>query len=75
MPDVVPTVQALRPAKPWWKSRTLWFNALVAGAAAAEANFQLLQPLLPANVYQLLTFALVVGNALLRLVTTTGVSK
>lgn len=60
--------------KPWWLSRTLWFNALCAMLAAAEAGFGLLQPVLPINLYALLSFALPVGNALLRVLTSKGIS-
>ena len=58
------------PAKPWWRSKTLWFNLLCTLAAAAEAGMGLLQPALPVNAYAVLVFTLVVGNAGLRFVTT-----
>jgi hypothetical protein len=77
MPHGVPRIHVALPparAKPWWASRTLWFNALVAALAAAEAASGALQALLPADVWQLLTFALVVGNAALRVVTTQGLA-
>jgi hypothetical protein len=76
MPDRTPniTVQLQRPAKAAHKSRTLWFNALVAALAMAEAKVQLIQGLLPVDAYQVLVCILVVGNAALRVVTTTGVS-
>ena len=60
--------------KPWWKSKTLWFNAIVGGLAAAEANFNVIQPYVPGNVYGYGFMALTVGNAVLRIVTTQGVS-
>lgn len=56
--------------KSWWRSRTLWFNALCAVLAAAQAYFGLLQPLLPVNAYAFLAFALPLGNAVLRVLTT-----
>ena len=59
--------------KPWPHSRTLWFNAICAALAAAEASFNLVQPLLPINVYTLLAFVLPVGNAALRILTTTAI--
>lgn len=59
-------------AKPWWRSRTLWFNAVCAALATAEASYGVLQPLLPVPVYALLSVALPVGNALLRVLTTQG---
>lgn len=55
--------------KPFWASKTLWFNLVVAALAGAEAASGLLQPLLPGNVYGWLTFALTVGNTVLRVVT------
>ena len=67
-------VVATPACKPLWKSRTLWFNLVVAGLAAAEASSGLLQPLMPGNVYGWLVFALTVGNAVLRVLTTVGVA-
>lgn len=61
--------------KKWYKSKTIWFNALVAASVAAETSFEILKPFLPVDLYAITTFALVVGNAFLRFVTTTGVSK
>lgn len=70
MPDAVPNVIVAVPApKAWWRSRTLWFNAVVAALAAAEGGFSVLQPLLPIPVYQVFTFVLLVGNAVLRAIT------
>lgn len=60
--------------KPWWQSKTLWFNAIVAGLAAVEANAHLVQPYLPGNVYGWGMMLLTCGNAVLRLVTAQGVS-
>lgn len=75
MPDAVPSIKIEAPVKSWWRSKTLWFNALVCGLAAAEQNWPTLQPLLPVNVYQATTFFLVVGNALLRFATSQGLGK
>ncbi len=54
------------------RSKTMWFNAVVAGLAALEPVFGLLQSFLPGNVYAYLTVGLTVGNAVLRVVTTTA---
>ncbi len=70
-----PSAQQPRRCKPWWCSRTLWFNAICAALAAAEAGFNILQPLLPVNVYTLLAFALPIGNALLRVLTSQGIER
>ena len=71
MPSGVPMidVQVRAASKPWWHSRTLWLNALVLLAAAAETQLQVLQPLLPVNVYSLVAFGLPLLNVLLRVVT------
>lgn len=61
--------------KKWWKSRTLWFNAIVAALAAAEAAFGVLQGVLPGNVYAWLSITLTVGNAVLRVLTSQRVCK
>ena len=61
--------------KKWWQSRTLWFNAVVAGLVSLEASFSALHNLLPGNVYAIAVTALAVGNAVLRIVTTQGISK
>lgn len=58
--------------KPWWRSRTLWFNAVCAGLGAAELGLGLLKDLLPVNAHAVLAFVLVVGNTMLRAVTNTG---
>lgn len=60
--------------KPWWQSKTLWFNVLVAALAALEANGGLLQPYLPGNAYGWGMVVLSVGNAALRLITASAVT-
>lgn len=53
-----------------FKSKTIWFNVIVAGLAALEPVFGTLQAFLPGNVYAYMSVALVVGNAILRVITT-----
>ena len=60
--------------KPWYKSKTMVFNFVMAALTAAELNFAMLQPALGADVYGILNFTLVVGNVILRMVTTGPVS-
>ena len=60
--------------KPWFKSKTLWFNALVAALAALEASASMVQPLVAGNVYGYALLLLTVGNAALRIITTQGLS-
>ena len=59
--------------KVWWKSRTLWVNAVAAMLVALEAGTGILQPLLPVNLYTALAVGLPIINALLRVITTSGV--
>jgi len=61
--------------KPWYKSKTLWFNLLVTGLVALEASFSMLQPMLPVNTYGILTVVLAVGNAFLRVISSTSLTK
>lgn len=60
--------------KPWFKSRTLWFNGGLLALAAAEAQLGLLKDVLPGGLYTWLAFVLPVGNAFLRVVTTTALA-
>lgn len=61
--------------KKWYRSKTLWFNAIMAGLAAAEASVNLLQPVAGDKAFGLLAIALAVGNAILRVVSTQGISR
>ncbi len=70
MPDAVAAT-----SKPWWQSKTLQVNAAVAALVALEANTNLLQPYLPVNFYTALAVGLPIINAVLRIVTTQGLSK
>ena len=58
--------------KPWWRSRTLWFNAICAALGAAELSLGLIKDVLPVDAHAVLAFVLVVGNTVLRAVTSTG---
>lgn len=60
--------------KPWYLSKILWLNTLVVMLAAAEAHFNLLQPLLPVNFYAAISFFLPLLNAALRLITSQALS-
>lgn len=52
------------------KSRTMWFNAIIAGLLALEPVFGLLQTVLPGNIYAWASITLTVGNSILRVLTT-----
>lgn len=57
-----------------FKSKTMVFNAVVAGFAGLEASFSLLQPFVPGDVYAWFTVALIVGNKILRVYTNQALS-
>ena len=59
----------------WYKSKTLWFNIIMAGLITLEASLSQLSAILPANWYGILATGLAVGNAMLRVISTTGISK
>jgi hypothetical protein len=60
--------------KPWWRSKTVIVNLVVLMLAGAESQLNVLQGVLPGNVYTWLAFALPIVNLALRAVTTQGVS-
>lgn len=59
--------------KVWWKSKTLWVNAVAAMLVALEAGIGVLQPMLSVNFYIVMAVGLPVVNAVLRVITTVGV--
>lgn len=59
--------------KSWWKSKTLWFNMIVAVLATLEATTGLLQPFLPGHWYAAVAIGLPVVNVILRVITTQGI--
>lgn len=61
-------------AKPWWQSKTLIINLIAAALVALESGTGMLQPYLPMNFYTVIAVALPVVNAILRVVTTQGLS-
>ncbi len=58
--------------KPWYKSKTLWINIVVAVLASLEATTGLLQPYLPQHWYVAVAVGLPVANVVLRIITTQG---
>lgn len=61
--------------KKWYLSKTIWFNMIMAGLAAAEASVNLLQPVAGDRAFAYLAVTLAVGNAILRVVSTQGLSR
>lgn len=56
-----------------WRSKTIWFNALMVALPSLldqlSGVMPNLQPYMPANVFQAVTVSLIVGNVLLRFIT------
>jgi hypothetical protein len=61
--------------KKWWKSKTIIFYMVMAGLVTLEATMSQLSTLVPANWYAIISIILPVGNAMLRIITTTGIQK
>ena len=64
----------MTPPKSRLRSKTHWFNLFVIALMGAETQLDLLQPLLPVNVYALVAFLLPLANLLLRELTDRGVA-
>jgi len=60
--------------KVWWKSKTIWFNLIVAMLAALEATFHFLQPIFGGMLYGIGAVVIAVVNAALRIITTQPVT-
>jgi hypothetical protein len=60
--------------KPWWRSRTIWLNLLVATFLLAEANLDAMQGIFPDWLQKTLVFGLPIVNLWLRFATSQGLS-
>jgi len=72
--DVAAQAVTAPTAKPYYASRTLWFNAACLALAAAEPLLPGLRDVLPGGLYTWLAFIVPVGNAVCRQITKTGVA-
>lgn len=61
--------------KKWYKSKTLWFNAVAGGLLILEQNLPAIQPFLPPHISAVLSIAIPVVNIVLRHYTTQGIEK
>ena len=61
--------------KQWWKSKTLWLNAILAAGTVIEANLGTVQALLGPTYYLTLIGATAALNAVLRVVTSEPLGK
>ena len=55
--------------KVWWKSKTLWVNAIVAALVATEAVTGVMQPYVAEKFYAAVAVFLPIINAVMRVVT------
>jgi len=60
--------------KPWWASKTLWFNLFVGVLLAVEMNFAALQDFIEPQTYAYLALIINVVNVALRAVTKSPVT-
>ena len=67
--------QLTQSIKPWYKSKLVWFNVIVAIGTAAEASLHVIADNFSPEVY----FGLILGisgiNVVLRFATSTGIQK
>lgn len=61
--------------KAWWKSKTLWLNALVLLFATLELRLDLVKEIAPAQLYAWIAIALPVLNMLLRAITSVPIGS
>lgn len=61
--------------KPFWQSKTLWLNGLVAALAAMEASTGLLKPYVGQEGYVTLMILLPAANAMLRFISKDTLTK
>jgi hypothetical protein len=61
--------------KRWYKSKTIWVNVGAAALMALEASTGLLKPYMAEEFWVAMAVALPMINAMLRVITTEGLSK
>ena len=67
--------KVVKQMKPWYRSKTLWFNLIIGSLAALEANMGALSGFIRADWYAIICIVLPVGNAILRIVSTAKLTK
>ncbi len=61
--------------KPWYKSKLVWFNVIVAVGTAAEASLHVIADNFSPEVYFGLILGITAVNVILRFATSTGIGK
>lgn len=62
-------------SKPWYKSKTVWFNAASAALVAVESSIHVLQDVLGPAAYLPIVGLVAAGNIILRTVSTGKITK
>ena len=60
--------------KPWYESKTMWFNLISGALVLAGALVPGLRAFISPEGYEIITAAVVFGNAVLRSVTSQGIT-
>lgn len=63
----------IKPVKPWYKSKTIWFNIVLTFFAVLDTTINLLQPVLGEQTYPIILFVVSFFNLILRSVTDQGI--
>lgn len=58
--------------KPWYHSKTIWFNILAGLASIAAPLLEPVRPYLSAQTYMLFMSVIAIANVFLRVITTQG---
>lgn len=61
--------QVIVKAKPWYKSKTLWFNGIVTAMGFATTATPVFEPYMTPDTFGLVTAGVAFGNAALRFMT------
>lgn len=64
-----------KPSKPWYQSKTMWFNLAVTGLGIASSAVPFLKPFVNPKTFGMLTTAVGMGNMALRAVTNTAIAS
>lgn len=61
--------------KPWYKSKTIWFNVLAAMGAALETSLSIIQGSMKPEHYLALVVFVAGGNVILRVLSNQRISR
>lgn len=67
--------QLTQNTKPWYKSKTIWFNIFVAVGTAVEASLSLIEGYFDPRVFLAIIAGVAGVNAVLRIISSQGITK